>query len=93
MSPRWSKTAKVSPCLRTSVRSSRTSAVAAMWYGLASIGAGHAKVFLTVGVGALLVAAVRASRQAVIPLWAEGVGLVQGSEIGRLTFSHSIGAH
>jgi MFS family permease len=42
---------------------------------LRSIGAGHAKVFLTVGVGALLVAAVRASRQAVIPLWAEGIGL------------------
>jgi hypothetical protein len=38
---------------------------------LRSIGAGHARIFLTVGVGALLVAAVRASRQAVIPLWAE----------------------
>ena len=32
---------------------------------------GHAKIFLTVGIGALLVSAVRASRQAVIPLWAE----------------------
>ena len=32
-------------------------------------------VFLTVGVGVLLVSAVRASRQAVIPLWAEGIGL------------------
>jgi MFS family permease len=42
---------------------------------LRSIGAGHAKIFLTVGVGALLVSAVRASRQAVIPLWAEGIGL------------------
>src|SRR5690349_12332499 len=42
---------------------------------LRSIGAGHARIFLTVGVGALLVAAVRASRQAVIPLWAEGIGL------------------
>ena len=33
------------------------------------------KIFLTVGVGALLVSAVRASRQAVIPLWAESIGL------------------
>ncbi|HEX4233885.1 MAG TPA: MFS transporter [Caldimonas sp.] len=40
-----------------------------------SVGLGHAKIFLTVGVGALLVSAVRASRQAVIPLWAEGIGL------------------
>src|SRR4030095_2264517 len=42
---------------------------------LRSVGIGHAKIFLTVGVGALLVAAVRASRPAVIPLWAEGIGL------------------
>jgi MFS family permease len=39
------------------------------------VGSSHAKIFLTVGIGALLVAAVRASRQAVIPLWAEGIGL------------------
>ena len=42
---------------------------------LRSVGAGHAKIFLTLGVGALLVSAVRASRQAVIPLWAERIGL------------------
>jgi MFS family permease len=42
---------------------------------LRSVGASHARIFLTVGIGALLVAAVRASRQAVIPLWAEGIGL------------------
>ena len=42
---------------------------------LVSVGTGHAKIFLTVGIGALLVAAVRASRQAVIPLWAESIGL------------------
>ena len=42
---------------------------------LRSVGADHAKIFLTVGLGALLVAAVRASRQAVIPLWAESIGL------------------
>jgi MFS family permease len=40
-----------------------------------SVGIDHAKIFLTVGIGALLVSAVRASRQAVIPLWAEGIGL------------------
>ena len=33
------------------------------------------RIFLTVGIGALLVSAVRASRQAVIPLWAERIGL------------------
>jgi MFS family permease len=42
---------------------------------LRSVGSNHAKIFLTVGIGALLVSAVRASRQAVIPLWAEGIGL------------------
>ncbi len=42
---------------------------------LLSVGTGHARIFLTVGIGALLVAAVRASRQAVIPLWAESIGL------------------
>jgi len=42
---------------------------------LRSIGVDHARVFLSVGIGALLVSAVRASRQAVIPLWAEGIGL------------------
>lgn len=40
-----------------------------------SVTTGHAKIFLTVGVGALLVSAVRASRQAVVPLWAEQIGL------------------
>ncbi|AKU16640.1 MFS transporter [Luteipulveratus mongoliensis] len=35
----------------------------------------HRKVFLTVGMGILLVAAVRSSRQAVIPLWAQHIGL------------------
>ena len=40
-----------------------------------SVTAGHAKIFLTVGIGTLLVSAVRASRQAVVPLWAEQIGL------------------
>ena len=40
-----------------------------------AVTAGHAKIFLTVGIGALLVSAVRASRQAVVPLWAEQIGL------------------
>ena len=42
---------------------------------LRAIAAGHATIFLTVGVGALLVSAVRASRQAVVPLWADHIGL------------------
>jgi MFS family permease len=42
---------------------------------LRAVGCEHARIFLTSGVGALLVAAVRAARQAVIPLWAEGIGL------------------
>ncbi|MEO5843479.1 MAG: MFS transporter, partial [Caldimonas sp.] len=42
---------------------------------LRTVGIDHARIFLTLGIGALLVAAVRASRQAVIPLWAEGIGL------------------
>ena len=35
----------------------------------------HKRVFLTLGVGVLLVSAVRASRQVVIPLWADHIGL------------------
>jgi MFS family permease len=35
----------------------------------------HARVFGTVGVGVLLIAAVRATRQAVLPLWAQEIGL------------------
>ncbi|WP_018135047.1 MFS transporter [Acaricomes phytoseiuli] len=35
----------------------------------------HRGVFLTLGVAVLLISAVRASRQAVLPLWAENLGL------------------
>ncbi|MFQ4148329.1 MFS transporter [Arthrobacter sp. LAPM80] len=35
----------------------------------------HRKVFLTVGIGILLVSAVRSSRQVVVPLWADNLGL------------------
>ncbi|MHA7240072.1 MFS transporter [Arthrobacter sp. TMS1-12-1] len=35
----------------------------------------HRRIFLTVGIGVLLIAAVRATRQAVLPLWAEAIGL------------------
>jgi MFS family permease len=35
----------------------------------------HRRVFLTVGLGVVLVSAVRASRQAIIPLWAEHLAL------------------
>ncbi|HRO60005.1 MAG TPA: MFS transporter [Burkholderiaceae bacterium] len=42
---------------------------------LRSIAVGHMSVFLTVGIGAMLVSAVRASRQIVVPLWADSIGL------------------
>ncbi len=42
---------------------------------LRSIMATHRKVFLTVGMGIVMISAVRASRQAIIPLWAEHIGL------------------
>ncbi len=42
---------------------------------LVSIFKNHRRVFLTLGVGVLLVSAVRASRQVVIPLWADHLGL------------------
>ena len=42
---------------------------------LRSVGGDHLRLFLTVGIGVLLVSAVRASRQAVIPLWGESIGL------------------
>jgi MFS family permease len=38
---------------------------------LTSTLAGHSRVFLTLGIGVMLVSAVRASRQAIIPLWAD----------------------
>ncbi len=42
---------------------------------LASTLRDHRRVFVTLGIGVMLVAAVRASRQAVIPLWADHLGL------------------
>lgn len=42
---------------------------------LPSIARDHASVFLTLGLGALLVSALRASRQVVIPLWADHLGI------------------
>lgn len=35
----------------------------------------HRRVFATVGVGVVLISAVRASRQAILPLWADHIGL------------------
>lgn len=35
----------------------------------------HRRVFATVGLGVVLISAVRASRQAIVPLWAEQIGL------------------
>ncbi len=40
-----------------------------------SVLAAHRKVLATVGVGVLVVSAVRATRPAVLPLWAESIGL------------------
>ncbi|MEO6030460.1 MAG: MFS transporter [Burkholderiaceae bacterium] len=40
-----------------------------------AIAVGHMTTFLTIGVGVMLISAVRASRQVVIPLWAETIGL------------------
>ncbi|MGG5752095.1 MFS transporter [Zafaria sp. Z1313] len=40
-----------------------------------SIAAGHARTLCTLGLGVVVIAAVRATRQAVIPLWAEQLGL------------------
>jgi MFS family permease len=40
-----------------------------------SIAASHKRVLVTLGVGVMLISAVRATRQAVIPLWAEQLGL------------------
>ena len=42
---------------------------------LRSVAASHAGVFLSVGLGVLLLSALRASRQVVIPLWAEHLGM------------------
>jgi MFS family permease len=42
---------------------------------LRSITIDHWRVFATVGIGALLLGAVRASRQVIIPLWAQHIGL------------------
>ncbi len=35
----------------------------------------HRRVFATIGLGVVLIAAVRASRQAIVPLWADQIGL------------------
>ncbi|AEC22013.1 transporter [Pusillimonas sp. T7-7] len=42
---------------------------------MAAIAAEHKQVFLTLGLGCMLIAAMRASRQVAIPLWADAIGL------------------
>ena len=42
---------------------------------IAELLATHKRLFLTVGIGVLLVSAVRSSRQVVVPLWADTLGL------------------
>jgi MFS family permease len=49
----------------------------------------HRHVFVTLGIGVMLVAAVRASRQAVIPLWADHVGL--GPSVASLIYGLAAG--
>ena len=55
------------------VEDDTVAAVAAPSIG--SILRSHSRVFGTVGIGVLLIAAVRATRQAVIPLWAQHLGI------------------
>lgn len=43
--------------------------------GIAQVARSHGQVYLTLGVGVMLVSALRASRQVVIPLWADHLGL------------------
>ncbi|WP_144630931.1 MFS transporter [Bordetella genomosp. 13] len=43
--------------------------------GIAQVARSHGKVYMTLGVGVMLVSALRASRQVVIPLWADHLGL------------------
>jgi MFS family permease len=43
--------------------------------GLRQVAHAHFKTYLTLGVGCLLVAAVRSSRQVIIPLWAAHIGI------------------
>ncbi len=42
---------------------------------LRNVAVSHSRVFLTLGVGVLLLSALRASRQVVIPLWADHLGM------------------
>ncbi|NYT84120.1 MFS transporter [Pollutimonas harenae] len=51
------------------------SAVAQPRPRMATIAAEHKRVFLTLGLGCMLIAAMRASRQVAIPLWADAIGL------------------
>ena len=47
--------------------------------GVRGVAVSHRRVFLTLGLGIILISAVRASRQVVIPLWAEHIGLSPSS--------------
>lgn len=53
----------------------RNEAGAAIKPKMATMAVTHARVFLTLGVGILLISAMRAARQIVIPLWADHIGL------------------
>jgi MFS family permease len=51
---------------------------------LTSILSGHRGIFLTLGIGVMLISAVRSSRQAIIPLWADH--LVLGPSVASLIY-------
>ncbi|ARP93910.1 MFS transporter [Bordetella genomosp. 13] len=44
-------------------------------HGIGAVARSHGPVFMTLGTGVMLVSALRASRQVVIPLWADHLGL------------------
>jgi MFS family permease len=54
-------------------------AVETVRHGVARILHDHRRVFATAGVGAMTIGALRASRQVVLPLWGEHIGLDAGS--------------
>ena len=60
------------PDLKTSERAADTAVPST---SVIQVARSNARVFLTLGVGILLIGAIRASRQVVIPLWAQQLGI------------------
>ncbi|MHA7188989.1 MFS transporter [Arthrobacter sp. MDT2-16] len=63
------------PARGASSRPGETALEAVLAPTVRSVMRSHVRIFVTVGIGVLLIAAVRATRQAVLPLWAEDIGL------------------